>query len=65
MKPKTSLHSFDELSHEVVKPDPDMPAAAYPESTPAHVREARRIPLPVQEQKDVDSGGYQHWGINE
>jgi hypothetical protein len=65
MKEKTILHSFDELSHEVVKPDPDMPASVYPESTPARVREARRIPLPVQEPKDVASAGYRHWGINE
>jgi len=65
MKGKTILHSFDSLSPDVVKPDPDLPAQVYSESLPARLREPGRGPLPSQEMEDADSTSYRHWGINE
>jgi hypothetical protein len=65
MKGKTVLKSLDDLSHEVVEPEPDRPAPDYLESIPASLQELRHVPLPVREFEYFEAPGYQHWGINE
>jgi hypothetical protein len=65
MKPRTVLESLAALSTEVVGPEPDRPALAYPESIPAGLRELRHVSLHVREAGHSDFADYRHWGINE
>jgi hypothetical protein len=71
MKPRTVLESLAALSAEVLGPEPDRPALAYPESIPAGLGELRRVSLHVHVSLDVREPGHsdfadcRHWGINE
>ena len=65
MKPRTVLKSLDELSHEVVEPEPDEAAPAHLELIPAGLREPLHVRLPVREPEHSYSAGYRHWGLNE
>jgi hypothetical protein len=65
MKRETVLNSLDDLSHEVVEPEPDRPAPDYLESSPASLQELRHVPLPIGVPEHSDSAAYRHWGINE
>jgi hypothetical protein len=62
---KTVLKTLDDLSHEVVEPEPDKSGPAHLESIPASLQEARHVPLPVWESEFSKSQVYRHWGINE
>ncbi len=62
MKGKTMLESIDDLSHEVVEPEPDRPAQTDPKPSVQQVREIQ-LPLRVPEHSGFE--GYRHWGLNE
>ena len=65
MKGNTVLKSLDDVSHEVVEPEPDRPAPDYLESISAGLHEPRHVPLPVRESEHSEFPGYRYWGINE
>ncbi len=65
MKGNTVLKSLDDVSHEVVEPEPDRPAPDYLESISAGLREPRHVPLPICVSEHSDSAAYRYWGINE
>jgi len=65
MKRKTVLKSFDDLSPEVVAPEPERPAQASPKPTPASVQKPPETKLPIAEPEHSGFAGYPHWGLNE
>jgi hypothetical protein len=65
MKPNIVLKSLDDISPEVVEPEPDRPAPDYLEWIPANLKEPRYIPLPDRESEHSGFAGYAHWGLNE
>jgi len=65
MKRKTVLKSLDDLSPEVVEPEPGRPAPASPKPTPASVQEPPETQLPILAPEHSGFAGYPHWGLNE
>jgi hypothetical protein len=65
MKRTGALKSLDDLSPEVIEPEPDRSAPDYLESTPATLQEPRHVPMPVRELERFASAAYLHWGLNE
>ena len=65
MKRKTVVESFDDLSPEVVEPEPDRPAQASPKPRPASVQQPPETQLPILVPEHSIFAGYPHWGLNE
>jgi len=65
MKTNTVPKSLNDLSREVVEPEPDWPAADFLELTPARLQELRPVSLPFRESEHSGFAGYPHWGLNE
>jgi len=62
MKGKTVLESLDDLSHEMIGPEPDSSAQTNPEPS---VHQLREIQLPIRAPEHSGFEGYRHWGLNE
>jgi hypothetical protein len=62
MKGKTVLESLDDLSHEMVEPEPDRPMQTDPKPS---VQQLREIQLPIRAPDYAGLEGYRHWGLNE
>jgi hypothetical protein len=62
MKGKTVLKSLDDLSPELVEPEPDRPTQTNPKPS---VQQLQEIQLPIRAPEHSAFEGYRHWGLNE